>query len=69
MSKKNLNETENDSQDSYQIPDSEWDFYSGLPNPLYYESIDNNRSDTLPTRTNSNMVPDQRTVLLRMGKK
>jgi len=41
------------------IPDSQWDFYSGLPNPLFYESTVDDRSDIIPNRTDSDMVSDQ----------
>ena len=41
------------------VPDQEWDHYSGLPNPSYYEQSNSNRFLPLPTRSGDDMVPDK----------
>ncbi len=41
------------------IPDQKWDYYSGLPNPSYYEQSDSDRILPIPTGTGDDMVSDQ----------
>jgi hypothetical protein len=41
------------------IPDQEWDHYSGLPNPKFYEQSDSDRILPLPTRSGDDMVSDK----------
>ena len=41
------------------IPDQEWDHYSGLPNPSYYEQSNSDRVLPLSTRSGDDMVPDK----------
>ena len=47
------------SKDLEWIPDQEWDHYSGLPNPTFYEQSDSDRIPTLPSRSGDDMVSDQ----------
>jgi hypothetical protein len=47
------------SKDLEWIPDQEWDYYSGLPNPKFYEQSDSDRISTIPTRSGDDMVSDQ----------
>jgi hypothetical protein len=47
------------SKDLEWIPDQEWDYYSGLPNPKFYEQSDNDRVPLIPIRTGDDMVPDK----------
>lgn len=47
------------SKDLEWIPDQEWDYYSGLPNPIYYEQSNNDRIPTVPSGAGDDMVSDQ----------
>ena len=40
------------------IPDQEWDYYSGLPNPTFYEQSDSNRILPISDRASDDMVSD-----------
>lgn len=40
------------------IPDKEWDYYSGLPNPKYYEQSDSDRIPSIPDRSGDDLVSD-----------
>jgi hypothetical protein len=46
------------SKDLQWIPDQEWDHYSGLPNPKFYEQSDNDRILPIPNRTGNDLVSD-----------
>jgi len=41
------------------VPDNEWDYYSGLPNPSYYEQSDSDRILPLPDRAGDDLVSNQ----------
>lgn len=47
------------SKDLEWISDKEWDHYSGLPNPKFYEQSDNDRLPAVPGRPSDDMVSDQ----------
>ena len=47
------------SKDLEWIPDQEWDYYSGLPNPTYYEQSDSDRILPISDRTSDDLVSDQ----------
>lgn len=48
-----------ESKDLEWIPDQEWDYYSGLPNPKFYEQSDSDRVPTISSRAGNDMVSDQ----------
>ncbi len=50
------------SKDLEWIPDKEWDYYSGLPNPKFYEQSDSDRILPVPTRTGDDMVSDKQSI-------
>jgi len=41
------------------IPDQEWDYYSGLPNPTFYEQSDSDRIPPVSGRSGDDLVSDK----------
>lgn len=51
--------SEDNSKNFEWLEDQEWDYYSGLPNPKFYEQSNNDRIPTVPSGAGDDMVSDQ----------
>jgi len=47
------------SKDLEWIPDQEWDYYSGLPNPTFYEQSNSDRVLPVSDRSGDDLVSDK----------